>query len=139
MTSNFLVLQLLGVWFCHWIADFVVQTDWQAKNKSKNNWALTDHAISYFYTFLLFGCYWELIFGLSNILTSKQNYEFAGNWIVFCLINTPIHWITDYFTSRLNSKLWAKGDTHTFFESVGFDQFLHAVALFLTYSWIVVR
>lgn len=42
----------------------------------------------------------------------------------------------DYFTSRLNSKLWAQGRTHDFFVAVGFDQVLHYIQLILTYVLI---
>jgi len=52
----------------------------------------------------------------------------------FVLITFVAHTITDYFTSRLNAKLWAKGDVHNFFVSVGFDQVLHYVQLFVTYQ-----
>jgi hypothetical protein len=51
----------------------------------------------------------------------------------FWLITFVCHTITDYFTSRLNSRLWAKGDVHNFFVSIGFDQVLHYVQLFTTY------
>lgn len=55
------------------------------------------------------------------------------NMYWFVPITFIFHTITDYFTNRLNSKLWAKGDVHNFFVSVGFDQCLHYVQLFLTY------
>lgn len=51
----------------------------------------------------------------------------------FWLITFIAHTITDYFTSRLNSKLWSEGKVHNFFVSVGFDQVLHYVQLFTTY------
>ncbi len=62
-------------------------------------------------------------------------------WIVwstlyFCMITLITHTITDYFTSRLNSKLWAGGKVHYFFVSVGFDQVLHYGQLFLTYHYL---
>ena len=31
----------------HWVADFVLQTHWQASNKSKNNVALSRHVLVY--------------------------------------------------------------------------------------------
>ena len=108
---------VLGILFTHWIADFVLQTDWQAKNKSKDNMALLSHTV--FYTFA-----WILP---SLLLVGQQTH-----W--FLLITLASHTITDYFTSRLNSKLWANGKVHEFFVSVGFDQFLHYVQLLLTYQ-----
>jgi hypothetical protein len=56
---------------------------------------------------------------------------FISLW--FSTLTFIFHWSTDYVTSRLNSKLWAKGDVHNFFVSVGFDQVLHYAQLFLTY------
>jgi hypothetical protein len=52
---------------------------------------------------------------------------------LFVLITFIAHTITDYFTSRLNSKLWQQGKVHNFFISVGFDQVLHYIQLFTTY------
>lgn len=121
--------EIFTIIFVHWFADFVLQTHWQATNKSKNNRALTYHVATYSLCWLLpigvlfyigpFNLIGGIIFGL-----------------MFSCITFICHWITDYFTSRLNSKLWAKGDVHNFFVSVGFDQVLHYVQLFTTYYLI---
>ncbi len=120
--------------FIHWIADFVLQTDWQAQNKSKNNFALLSHTSNYSMVWLLPMC---LVFG-------KMKGGATTEWIVwstlyFCMITLITHTITDYFTSRLNSKLWAGGKVHYFFVSVGFDQVLHYGQLFLTYHYLFNR
>lgn len=103
----------------HWLGDFVLQTDWQAKNKSKSNEALLQHIINYSFCLYLFT---PIIFFLGTFRA----------WAGFLLINSALHFVTDYFTSRLNSHLWAKGDVHNFFVSVGFDQFIHQVTLAVT-------
>lgn len=112
---------VLVILFIHWFADFVIQTDKQAKGKSKNWHDLLEHTLSYSTVWLIIGSL--LSVGTPNIWT--------GCW--FALITFICHTITDYFTSRLNSKLWAKGDVHNFFVSIGFDQFLHYIQLLVTY------
>ncbi|CAB4129982.1 Bacteriophage phiKZ, Orf197 [uncultured Caudovirales phage] len=120
--------------FIHWIADFVLQTDWQAQNKSKSNFALLSHTSNYSLVWLLPMC---LVFG-------KMKEGATTEWIVwttfyFGMITFVVHTITDYFTSRLNSKLWSQGKVHYFFVSVGFDQVLHYGQLFLTYYFLINR
>ena len=115
------LIEILSIIVIHWFADFVLQTHWQATNKSKNNGALTMHVLSY-------STVWSLTANIYSILTGHY-YVLA----LFPVITFICHWVTDYFTSRLNSKLWAKGDIHNFFVSVGFDQVLHYVQLFLTF------
>jgi hypothetical protein len=111
----------------HWFGDFVIQTDEQAKNKSKDNSFLLAHVSSYSITWLFIMPTVFLFSGLSIIGVHKSV-------LLFLSITFVTHFITDYFTSRLNSKLLAKGDVHNFFVSVGFDQVLHYVQLFLTYK-----
>ena len=47
----------------------------------------------------------------------------------FGLAVGAIHIIVDYFTSRLNKKLWVEKKVHWFFVSLGFDQFIHCATL----------
>ena len=110
----------------HWFADFVLQTDKQAKGKSKNWKDLISHTKSYSLVWWICGMVYAI---------SVENYI---SWSVtkFVVITFVAHTITDYFTSRLNSKLWAQGKTHAFFVSVGFDQILHYLQLFATYYFL---
>lgn len=100
-----LIIYLL---FLHWLADFVLQSDYIAQNKSKNNKALSFHCVVYYLVFL---------FGTLNF------------W--FALGLGLIHFPVDYITSRLNAKLYKAGKNHEFFVSIGFDQFIHMVTILL--------
>jgi hypothetical protein len=118
------MLIYLGIIIIHFIADFIFQSDWQAKNKSKNNKALTMHVLTY-------STVWLLVANAYSIIT--------GNYMMVAflpIITFVAHWATDYCTSRINSYLWAKGDVHNFFVSVGFDQVLHYAQLFFTYYYL---
>jgi hypothetical protein len=95
----------------HWLADFVLQTDWQAKNKSKNWWALTKHVGVYSLCFAFLG--WQ-----------------------FTAITFVTHFVTDAITSRINTRLWAAGNVHWFFVSVGFDQLIHTCTLAATWYYL---
>lgn len=101
-----LQLLVLIVWI-HFFADFVLQSDRMAQNKSKSNYWLSFHVSVYTAPFFLFG--WK-----------------------FALLNGAAHWAVDYFTSRLNSKSWAAGKVHRFFVGVGADQAIHITTLMVT-------
>ena len=116
-----LFLIIIGILFFHWIADFVIQKDEDAKGKSSSWRHLLSHTIDY-------SLVWYI---LSFILVFTGVLPTIFLW--FAPITFVIHTMTDYCTSRLNSILWAKGDVHNFFVSVGFDQFLHYVQLFGTF------
>lgn len=101
----------------HFVADFVFQTHKQAVGKSKEIKWLLRHTITYSAVWFGVGCFFY------PIVTA----------FLFALITFIAHTITDYFTSRLNAKLWAKGNVHNFFVGIGFDQVLHYVQLFATF------
>jgi hypothetical protein len=125
MINLFTTLFLL---FFHWFADFICQTDKQAKNKSTSNKALLSHTLTYS----------GVIFIAMQLLYSF-NYFGAQTWyarILFVGIQFITHTIIDYFTSRINSKLWTNGDTHNFFVSIGFDQFMHMAIMFTSFNII---
>lgn len=117
---------ILGILFTHWFADFVLQTDWEAKNKSSNNIALFSHVFHYSIVWLAL----PLLYGA---FTYKENSWFYP-FFLFAFITFVCHFITDYITSRINKRLWEQQKVHLFFVSIGFDQFLHYLQLFLTYQ-----
>src|SRR6478752_112267 len=108
-----LILTLLTI---HWLADFVLQTDWQAQNKSKRWDALTLHVCTYIVPFAA----WAL-WAYGNTPAVLQ----------FLALSFVLHFITDALTSRVNSRLWAAKQVHYFFVSVGFDQLIHFYSLTL--------
>lgn len=118
MTQLWQFVALLGI---HWIADFVCQTHWQASNKSKDVVALTRHVASYTAVLAVGAAF----------LISPWSF-----WVLFVLLNGTLHWLTDYFTSRWTSALWAKQDWHNFFVVIGLDQLIHAATLAFT-LWAV--
>ncbi len=105
----------------HWVGDFVVQTNWQAANKSKNNRALLHHVL--FYT----GCLGA---------TSAVLFFPGMRWLIFIIGNGALHFATDYWTSRWSAPLFEKQDLRKFFMVVGFDQLIHQVTLGIT-LWLV--
>lgn len=108
---------VLIILFIHWVADFLCQNDWMALNKSKQWDALFTHTSVYTCAWIPFCLYYG-------------NAHFS--WI-FLLSTLVLHTTTDFFTSRINSRLWKAGKNHWFFVSIGFDQFLHFTQLLLTY------
>lgn len=141
MISLWVVFAIIVI---HYIADFICQTEWQAVNKSKNWEALINHTFIYSYMWALPAVYW---FAEINVYYP----------CVFFLITFICHTITDYFTSRLNSKLmplrdykWNREENinwysfpygesyHNFFIGVGGDQVLHYFQLLLTY-WLLTK
>lgn len=131
MKTEMNIYVLIAILLIHWIADFVLQTDKQAKGKSKNWGDLLGHTITYSACWIPFAFF---RFGYTFPMGVPC---FSFNFIMFPIITFIAHTITDYFTSRLNSRLLAKGDTHNFFVSVGFDQILHYVQLILTYQLFI--
>lgn len=106
--SAAMLLTLLSV---HFVADFVLQTNWQAQNKSRNWNALTRHVAVYSACFLPFG-------------------------VRFAIVTFACHFLTDAVTSRINKRLWDAKRVHGFFVGVGADQLVHAWTLALTGWWL---
>lgn len=128
------VLALLAV---HFVADFLLQSDWMALNKSKRWDALTLHVAVYAACFLPFG-------------------------IVFALVTFTAHFVQDAITSRINARFWffdmampvhwpsrrdpngpavphyaaLGGNRHWFFVGIGADQLLHYVQLVMLAEWL---
>lgn len=121
------LIEILGILGVHWIADFVFQNDKMAQGKSKNWTDLLNHTT-------LYSSVWFCIGVALCIFTKIIFIQVFMFWIVTFLSHTA----TDYYTSRVNSKLWEEKKVHQFFVSIGFDQWLHYAQLFTTY-WILTK
>lgn len=122
--SIFLIIWLLSA---HWIADFVLQTHEQSKAKSHSNKALLKHTTHYSVAMVV-------LMSFTVLLTTLGSAIGVINLVLFGIITLVCHTITDYFTSRLSSRLYKEGRIHDFFVCIGFDQLLHYVQLILTYK-----
>ncbi len=103
---------MIALMFCHWVFDFVFQTDWMARNKSSSLLALIQHCSVYALFGILLGFGWL-------------------GWLILF----SSHLFIDGITSKINSYLYKKNEIHYFFVSVGFDQFLHFLVLY--FMWVV--
>lgn len=126
----FLIGILILVW-SHWVGDFVMQLDRMARNKSTDNKALTEHILWYSLIIFIGGLF---IFDFDFVLTA-----------LFTGVNGILHYYTDYFTSRRNSRLYKEGKLGSdkfpnlgFYSTIGFDQSIHYTCLFVTYYLMVV-
>lgn len=91
----------------HFLADFILQSDWMAINKSSSWKALGIHTFVYTMVFMIFG--WK-----------------------FAVLNGVLHFITDAISSRLTSYLWKLEKRHLFFVVIGADQMIHNICLIKT-------
>lgn len=118
------LLMAILLWMVHTFADFVMQTNWQATNKSSSNKALLAHTGTYAGVWLF----------VSLLLGTACNMVWAA--IIFTLITFVAHTVTDYFTSRWSKRYFSKNDNHNGFVVIGIDQLLHLIQLLLTYYFV---
>ena len=97
---------ILALLVSHFVGDFLLQSDWMAKNKSKRFDALFLHVYFYSICFFRMGPTFVVITGL-------------------------LHFVTDFFTSRATAYLWDQKKVHWFFVMIGFDQLIHFFCLIL--------
>jgi membrane-bound metal-dependent hydrolase YbcI (DUF457 family) len=107
------MLLILGLVWVHFVADFILQSDMMATNKSTSLKWLGYHVLVYT------GCMAVFL-----------------DWRFF-LLNGLIHFCVDYVTSRGTSYLWTKNERHWFFCLIGFDQAIHLSTLVLTARWFL--
>lgn len=114
ISSTTLVAFVLILW-AHFVGDFVLQTDWQAKNKSKRWDAMLPHVATYTMT-----------------LAVAAAWMFGTAGLGYALVNGAAHLLTDVVTSQGTAHYAAKKDWHRFFVVVGADQLVHQATLALT-------
>lgn len=120
---------LLIIW-AHFVADFMLQNDKMAQNKSTSNIWLTNHIMVY--SAAMLGIMAPFVYFMD-----AANSHIQLMWLlVWVAINGALHWITDWCSSRATSYLWQKGDRHNFFVVVGADQAIHLSTMVVTWAWL---
>ena len=103
--------------FAHWVGDYLLQTNKIAANKARGVKWLTIHV----------ALYGAVLFCFSIVVIKMPNI------VYFVLINVALHWGTDFITSR--AAAYFKDNPRVYFPILGFDQFIHATALILTFEY----
>lgn len=102
---------ILSIIWLHFIADFILQSNYMALNKSKSVMALSYHCIVYSVPFLVFGPEYALLAGV-------------------------FHFPIDFITSKITAKLYEQQRIGLFFKVIGLDQAIHMTVLVLTYKYL---
>lgn len=126
--NNIHLTDIFVILITHYIADFILQTDEDAKGKSANIICLLKHTITY----TLFWCLVGSLYVLVNPI-----YQTGQGFMYFIFITFTCHTIQDYFISRLVKKYFDKKDFHTGFVVIGFDQLLHYFQLIFTFQLLI--
>lgn len=133
------LVEIFSIIIIHFIADFIMQDERWALNKSKNWDALLMHTITYTSVWLVIA----LIIDVYTNQTTNDWYFDTLDVQLFLLITFVCHTITDYFTSRIVSKKFAEGKYGSAipnfgaFTLIGGDQVLHYIQLFATYYYLI--
>jgi membrane-bound metal-dependent hydrolase YbcI (DUF457 family) len=115
------MILILSIFVVHFLADFVFQSSKMATGKSKSLKWLSIHV----------GVYGLVSLVTAVIISAKfGNYVYGFSWWI---VNVTLHFVVDYFTSKVTSRLWEQKNMRLFFVMIGFDQLLHNVCLIGTY------
>lgn len=120
------LVHVIAILVCHFIGDFILQSDDMAINKSTSNGWLTKHVVMYCFPLTIF----YMVLLSTNAITPLA-------YILVLTLNFIFHWSTDYVTSRVASKFYKDGERGKFFKTIGFDQLIHGVTLFTLHVILV--
>jgi hypothetical protein len=120
------VFILLFVLVAHWYGDFLLQSDWMARNKSRDVGVLFLHVLTYTSAITVTAVCLFIVF--------SGPLQVAIAWGVW---NGVAHGIVDFFTSRASARYFSAGDNHNGFVVVGFDQLAHQFCLVISLFYVI--
>jgi len=121
-------VNILYLLLVHWVADFVMQNDQMALNKSTSNYWLGIHVGVYTLATISL---WSLFFSIVDLEVSFLKYLEAAAALYV------MHFITDYITSRITGRYFRAKKNHEFFVTIGFDAFLHYCQILFVFNFII--
>lgn len=96
--------EIIILTWLHFLGDFVLQSNSMATKKSKSIVWLGLHCFTYSLPMLYFG-------------------------LKFAMVAMVTHFMVDYITSKITSKLHKEEERHWFFTTIGMDQAIHITIL----------
>jgi len=108
----------------HFIGDFVLQSSTMAVNKASSIKWLTVHV----------GVY-TAVLAVGSLLMMGLHIS----TMYYVLANGAMHWVTDFFTSKVNARFYAANKLRYYYCGIGADQFIHAACLLLTYDYFAAQ
>lgn len=121
--SYFVGIQIISVFFLHWLADFPGQD---------SEWGLNKHHD--FKLLLLHTLVYSFIFSSGVvILYGGIPAETLGKLFAITFFS---HTLTDFCTSRWNARAYADKKYKLWINSIGFDQWLHQAQIILTLVYL---
>jgi hypothetical protein len=112
--SELVMIPAIFIIWLHFTADFILQSEFMAKGKSKSNKILLYHVSIYSIPFILIGP-------------------------LYAAVNGALHFVVDYITARMTTKYWEQKRISLFFNVIGFDQVLHFTILMVTYNYMFLQ
>lgn len=112
---------LLVIVVVHFLGDFVFQSSKMATGKSKSLKWLSIHVG---------------VYALISLISFFVLGNFYGSFLVgfyWWITNVLLHFIVDFFTSKITSRFWEQKNMRFFFVMIGFDQLIHSLCLISTF------
>jgi hypothetical protein len=104
--------------FCHFISDFVFQTEGIGESKAHSLTALVTH-----------------IFILVSVLLAMTVPLGISPW--YALVNGSTHFVIDFFTSKGSHYYYKQKRHYAFWKVISIDQMLHTSILIITYPYFI--
>lgn len=115
------LLLLLFLFIKHYIADFLLQTDWIVTQKAKNPFVLAFHCFEHSIATAI------VLFFFTNFSTL----------LIICVAECVVHFGIDYIKASPRFLGKYKPPTTAFFNLLGLDQLLHSIT-YLGIAWYLI-
>lgn len=141
-----MVSDLIILFACHYLADFLFQSREMGKKKSEDLKVLAEHGTIIFAVFFLFGTLFldksmvlfSLIYAVIHCLQDGLIWR-GYKALVKYHIKYAYHdyWAVEDESVEKGFKDWKYWEDKRFYDTIGLDQTLHAITILLVYNWVM--
>lgn len=125
------LLIIAAVLFGHWVGDFILQENNLKASKDKKLINKAKKLVKHLFPHTL--VYTSVLTGMMAILILFKILSYnLISLILFFVITYITHFITDFIVTMINSNFLMKNGRHKYFVSIGLDQLIHYMTMFVT-------